>query len=159
MKILALVGTIQLPFTRMLSEIENYYINSTNIEIFAQIGHTPFESSLIQTYDFLKFDELQKLYIDADLIITHAGVGSIMQGLKLNKKMIVCARYSELGEHVDNHQLDILKEFSSKNYIIPWYKEDSIRNIINQIDSYSFKNFVSNKTPILEYLNNYINLK
>lgn len=159
MKILVLVGTIQLPFTRMLSEIENYYINSTNIEIFAQIGHTPFKSSLFQTYDFLKFDELQKLYIDADLIITHAGVGSIMQGLKLNKKMIVCARYSELGEHVDNHQLDILKEFSSKKYIIPWYKEDSITNIINQIDCYSFNIFVSNKKPILEYLNNYINLK
>lgn len=159
MKILVLVGTIQLPFTRMLTEIENYFIQFPNIEIDAQIGHTAFESSFIKTSDFIKFDELQKLYIDADLIITHAGVGSIMQGLKLNKKMIVCARYSELGEHVDNHQLEILKNFSSKNYIIPWFKEDSIGNIISQTDTFPFKDFVSNKKPILEYLINYINIK
>ena len=143
LKILVLVGTIQLPFTRMLTEIENYFIQFPNIAIDAQTGHTPFESSFINTSDFFKFDELNKLYNDADLIITHAGVGSIMQGLKLNKKMIVCARYSELGEHVDNHQLEILRNFSSKNYIIPWFKEDSIENIINQIDIFPFKDLCS----------------
>ena len=158
MKILVLLGTIQLPFFRLLNDIENIVIKNPNkYNVFAQIGHTPFSSKVIDCIDFITLENLSKYYEQADLIITHAGVGSIMQGLKLKKKIIACARYYELGEHVDNHQLEILKDFSSKNYIIPCYKDDVLLEIIDQIDTYSFKNFELNKNPILDYINNYIN--
>src|SRR5690606_13288535 len=52
------------------------------------------------------------------IIITHAGTGSIINGLKLGKIVIAAARLSKFKEHIDNHQLEILEAFSSKKMIL-----------------------------------------
>lgn len=48
--------------------------------------------------------EMNRLMAEADVIITHSGVGSILAALELGKSPVVAVRRGELDEHVDDHQ-------------------------------------------------------
>ena len=54
----------------------------------------------------------------ADYIITHGGVGTITDALKLGKKIIAVPRLSKYKEHVNDHQLQIIENFSEKGFIV-----------------------------------------
>ena len=50
---------------------------------------------------------------EADVVITHAGVGTILQLLEMGKFPIVVARAKSHNEHVDDHQFQIAKKIAS----------------------------------------------
>ena len=50
----------------------------------------------------------------ADLIISHAGAGSIIDLLTSRKKFILFPRLREYNEAIDNHQLELCEAFSKK---------------------------------------------
>ena len=57
--------------------------------------------------DFLSFDELNDHVRQADTVITHAGVGSIMVALSQGKRPVVVPRLQRFGEAVDDHQVQV----------------------------------------------------
>ena len=85
--ILVTLGTQDKNFDRLLKYIDEL-LDKGEIKdnVIAQIGHTTYTSKNMETFDFKSTDELNDLRKKADLIITHAGVGSILDSLKLNKK-------------------------------------------------------------------------
>lgn len=155
--ILILLGTIKLEFTRPLIEIEKLCKKGViNEKIIVQSGFTNYFSQYFEIIPFIKPDLLADLIEDASLVITHAGTGSVLGAIKKNKKVIAVARYQELYEHVDNHQLDLINEFSKKNYLIPWYKEDKLQEIFEKVKNFSPNPYDSNKQKILDYIYNFI---
>ncbi|WP_349393462.1 glycosyltransferase, partial [Clostridium perfringens] len=74
-----------------------------------------------------------------DKVITHGGTGAIIGAIKKNKKVIAIPRNCEFNEHVDNHQYDIVSEFSNMNLIIGIDDLDDIGKSIKKIDSTIFK--------------------
>ena len=64
------------------------------------------------------FDEIEKFEQQADCIITHGGVGSIIGSIERGKKVIAVPRLKQYGEHVNDHQLDIVESFDKLGYII-----------------------------------------
>ena len=63
-------------------------------------------------------DDFDKLMNECDLLITHGGVGSIISGLKKNKKVIAVARLAKYKEHMNDHQKQIVDNFSDAGYIL-----------------------------------------
>ena len=90
------------------------------------------------------------------MLISHGGVGTILEGLKNNKKIIGCARLEKYGEHVNDHQVQLLERFSEDGYII--YAEDlnKFDEYYNRIKDFSPKKYKSNQTNFNTKLNNYI---
>jgi len=85
---------------------------------------------------FLNKDDFDRLYDEASIIITHAGEGSIILGLKKKKKVISIARLIKYNEHIDDHQLDILNVFSSKNYLLAWEDGEKLEDVLNKLDNF-----------------------
>ena len=56
---------------------------------------------------------INKYIENVDLIISHAGTGSIIDCLHLNKPLIVI-----VNKLMDNHQLEIAQQFTKLNYCI-----------------------------------------
>ena len=52
------------------------------------------------------------------VVITHAGAGTLLQCMESNIVPLVMPRRYELHEHLNNHQLEILNEFSKKTYAL-----------------------------------------
>ena len=90
----------------------------------------------------------------ADLIITHGGVGSIITALNHGKKVIAAPRLSKYGEHVNDHQLQIIKCFEQKNYILKqllMMNDDERKKFVESIADNDLVELAKEKgTPVLE---------
>ena len=117
--ILVLLGTQNNDFHRLLDEIErNINLGNIDEEVIVQAGFTKYKSNEMKIFNMMPQAELNELVKKADLIITHAGVGSIEMSLKNNKKVITVPRLKKYGEHVNDHQKDIEGEFIKRGWII-----------------------------------------
>lgn len=139
--ILVTLGTQKQPFTRLLDAIENSKIKD---KIIVQAGHTKYDSKKMQIFDFIDYEEMNKLVDEADLIITHGGTGSIVGPLKKNKKVIACPRLKKYGEHVDDHQIQIVEMFSDVGYILKLDENDDIDKLVKEIKNRKMIKFISN---------------
>ena len=147
--ILVTLGTQKQPFIRLLEQIENSKIQE---EIVVQAGHTKFESKKMKIFDFIDYGEMEKLVEQADLIITHGGTGSIVGPLKKGKKVIACARLKKYGEHVDDHQEQIVNTFSEVGYILKLEENENLDSLVKQIKKQKMKVFHSNTENFIKQL-------
>lgn len=155
--ILVLLGTFVTPFERPLIEIEKLCEAGTiTEEVIVQSGHTNMTSQYMVMRPFIDPNELTELCGSARIVISHAGAASLIGAIQLGKKVITIARLSKYGEHVDDHQLEILEKFATLNYILPWRENVALDSLLNEIDDFTPTAFVSNKPMIMNYLTDYI---
>ena len=81
-------------------------------------------------------------------MITHAGVGSILNGITNNKKVIAVPRLKEYKEHNNNHQIEIAKEFSKEEYIIYCDNLNKLGEYIKQANDFNPKKLKHNNKII-----------
>lgn len=155
--ILVLLGTFKINFSRPLFAIEKAAIEyHYDQAVIVQAGHTAFKSDVLNIRTFIDSDELNNLYQEAEIIVTHAGVGSILKAFKMKKKIIAIPRLYKYHEHVDDHQLDILEEFAKHNYLIPWNEHDNFNELVERAKNFTPVPYASNKQDLEQYLINYI---
>lgn len=155
--ILVLLGTQNNSFFRLLDKIEDCINNKLiNEEVIVQAGYTSYTSNNMKILDFISEIELNKLVKKADLIITHGGVGSIINSLKLNKKVIAVSRLSKYNEHVNDHQTQIVKSFNDQGYIIGLDDVNLLDTSLKNINNFIPKKYISNTENILKIISNYI---
>ena len=115
--ILVTLGTDEHPFERALDAVDRL---RPAHELVVQHGHTPPRDWEGATwFDFVPFDELRSLMSDADAIVSHAGVGSIMTVVSLGRRPVVITRLAAHGEHVDDHQLQIVAKLAARGFVVP----------------------------------------
>ena len=155
--ILVLLGTQNNQFTRLLQEIEKCIDNGTiNQRVVVQAGFTKFESSKMNIFDLKPREVVENLADEAEFIITHGGVGSILMAIKKNKKVIAVPRLSEFNEHVNDHQRQIVEIFNDKGYIIGVQNIEDLSEAIKQIDEFKPKPYSGDNSKMLNIIENYI---
>ena len=144
--ILVLLGTQNNDFHRLLNEIEKNIIDG-NIkdEVVVQAGFTKYKSCNMSLFEMVTKDRLNELVKNADLIITHAGLGSIEMSLEQGKKVIAVPRLKKYGEHVNDHQKDIAKEFNKKGWIIGLEDVSDLKEGLERAKSFVPKKYITPK--------------
>ena len=155
--ILVLLGTQHNEFTRLLQEIDEC-IKSKKIdeEVIVQAGFTKYESKKMRIFDMIPKIDLDEFVERADLVITHGGVGSIIMALNKNKKVIAVPRLHEYGEHVNDHQRQIIKVFSEKGYLIGVQNVEDLPEALKDIKTFVPKKYENNNHEMLNYIENFI---
>ncbi|MCY8231397.1 PssE/Cps14G family polysaccharide biosynthesis glycosyltransferase [Priestia endophytica] len=155
--ILVVLGTHELPFTRLLEAVEEAIeAGLIQEDVIVQVGHTPFNSKHMKLIDFTSYDEMDRLYDEARVIITHGGTGSITSGLKKGKTLIAAPRLIKYGEHNDDHQLEIVNQFSRTGHLIPWTDEDNFEEVLQRAAHFTPQPFYSGKNNILSLIESFI---
>ena len=153
--ILVTLGTQDKQFTRLLTSVENAIQKGLiNEPVIVQAGHTKYQSSLMQIFDFVTPTEMDKFIKESSYIIMHGGVGSIFNALNYNKKIIAVARLKEYGEHENNHQLQIINEFSKLGFLIDGTKD--LNKAIKKIPEFKPNKYQSNNANFVEMITTYI---
>ena len=117
--ILVLLGTQNNSFHRLLEKMDELIEKKVIDEkVLVQSGYTKYESKNMRVFDLIPQEELDRYQEQADLIITHGGVGSIISSIKKDKKVIAVPRLHKYQEHVNDHQKQIVEAFDRKGYII-----------------------------------------
>ena len=149
--ILVTLGTQDKPFTRLLDALVRLKtVHHLEDVIVVQAGFTPYSSDVIEIKDYYSQIELDQLRKKADLIITHAGVGSILDCLKLNKKVIGVARLEKYGEHANDHQYELLDAFSEAGYILRCDDLDDLYNVILSVRSFNPQPYPFDNSKVLK---------
>ncbi|WP_159723674.1 PssE/Cps14G family polysaccharide biosynthesis glycosyltransferase [Enterococcus sp. CSURQ0835] len=153
------LGSQRFQFNRLLKYIDEL-VDSDGIEeeVFAQVGYSDYIPKNYSFEQFLDRDEFKINIEKANIIITHAGTGAIITGLKNKKNVIAVPRLAMYGEHIDDHQLQIVDNFTKKNYIMSAQNAESIReSIILVKKGVTREKFKSNNLFFLRSLEKLIN--
>ena len=155
--ILVMLGTQNNSFYRLLEEIDKLIKDGQIKEkVVVQAGYTKYESTNMKIFDFISSDELDKLEQQADCIITHGGVGSIIGSIEKNKKVIAVPRLKQYGEHVNDHQLDIVQSFDKLGYIIGITDISQLGDALQQIETFEPKKYIQNTGNIISIVQDFI---
>ncbi|SHK16865.1 UDP-N-acetylglucosamine transferase subunit ALG13 [Clostridium cavendishii DSM 21758] len=151
------VGSQKFQFNRLLKEIDKL-IEEEKIteEVFAQIGYSTYEPKNYKYSRFLNNQQFRDIMAGCDKVITHGGTGSIISAISNDKKVIAVARLSKYDEHVDNHQLDIINQFTESNYILGMEELDNIDMILKEIEKIQFDKYISNTKNIINIIEDFI---
>ncbi len=155
--ILVMLGTQNNSFHRLLEEIEKL-IKSGKIKekVIVQAGYTKYQSSNMEIFNLIPQKQLEEYQKEANLIITHGGVGSIISSLKMGKKVIAVPRLHQYGEHVNDHQKQIVKTFDEEGYIIGINEVSELEKAIEKILNFKPKKYEANNKKMLSIIENFI---
>lgn len=107
--ILVTVGT-QLPFDRLIRTVDEWAVDK-GLDIFAQVGDGQYRPLHISWERSLPPDDFRQRLLRADLVVAHAGMGSILTALEHGKPIVVLPRRAALHEHRNDHQVATTEHF------------------------------------------------
>jgi UDP-N-acetylglucosamine transferase subunit ALG13 len=108
------VGTNETPFDRLVQACEPLAREEV---VVVQRGSSAFEPAGVTCVDFLPFEELVQHVRRARVVVTHAGVGSVIVALANGKRPVVVPRLRRFGEAVDDHQLALGRRFEQEGLV------------------------------------------
>ena len=113
----------------------------------AQIGHSSFQSPLMQTYQWASATEFDHAVSDCDIFISHAGMGNILLAAKYNTPIIIMPRRMDQGEHINDHQLSTVEALKGRPFMHSASDSTELEQaIIDILDSSADS---SNSSPVL----------
>ncbi len=151
------LGTQDKSFSRLLKAIDKEIEKGTiKDKVVVQAGLTKYKSKNMEIFDLIPADKFDQYIEKSDLVITHGGAGSILTALKKNKKVIAAARLSKYKEHTNDHQIQIVKEFSDEGYILELNDFNKLGKLIEKSKKFKPKKFMSNTKNMIKLLEDYI---
>ena len=151
------LGTQDKTFKRLLDAINEEIKKGTIKEkVVVQAGFTKYDSPNMEVFDLLDKDDFDKYIKECDLLITHGGVGSILTGLKNNKKVIAAPRLAKYNEHMNDHQKEIIEKFTEAGYILAYNEGDDLGKIIKKIKTFKPNKYVSNTNNMIKIIKEFI---
>ncbi|RLD98861.1 MAG: hypothetical protein DRI92_03255 [Aquificota bacterium] len=128
------VGTEKFPFNRLIKAVD-LAVGEGRIRdrVFIQMGNSSYVPQFVEYRDFLEFEEMMGMIRRADVVVSHAGIGSFLLCLHLGKVPILFPRRAHLGEHLDDHQMDFVKGVEKLGRALVAYDE---KELLQEIERY-----------------------
>lgn len=151
------LGSQKFQFNRLLKAVDEQVADGKIKEpIFAQIGASDYKPQKYKYKNFLNRDEFADEMEKADIVITHGGTGAIIGAVKKGKKVIAVPRLKKYGEHVDDHQLQLIGQFKELDLICECQDCNEIWKSIETVKKTEYKSYQSNTQTIIDSIESYI---
>ena len=108
------VGTHQQPFDRLLDGLAGLPAG----ELVVQHGYGAAPGGVARAAPFMSYLEMVRCFEEAERVVTHAGVGSILSARRAGHVPVVVPRLRRHGEHVDDHQLELVRGLAATGHVI-----------------------------------------
>jgi UDP-N-acetylglucosamine--N-acetylmuramyl-(pentapeptide) pyrophosphoryl-undecaprenol N-acetylglucosamine transferase len=106
-RVFVTVGTYEYPFQRLFRRVEQ--IVPADWTIVWQLGHAAgYVPARGEIHAFLPYEQMIDEMRGADIVITHAGIGSVLSAVQAGRLPTVVPRRVAHGEIADDHQLEVL---------------------------------------------------
>jgi len=116
------VGTWRGGYDRLVQAVDELKKHSIiSEEVVAQTGYGSYIPKCLEVVEFCSPAEFRDLVSQATLIVSHAGMGTIIEAVKLGKPMIAVPRQPSLGEVDNEHQFTTARQLESEGKILVAY--------------------------------------
>lgn len=150
------LGTQDKEFTRLLKILDKEIQKGLIKDVVVQAGFTKYKSKRMKIFDYVSKEDFNKYMSECDLLITHAGVGSIFTALKYNKKVMAMPRLSKYHEHTNDHQKDIIKEFTKQGYILSFNNSKEFEREYKKLKEFKPNKYKSNTENMIKLISDFI---
>ena len=154
------VGT-QLPFDRLVKAVEKWAFETQTHDVFAQTGASNYQPSAISSLKFLGVDEFDERVAAAELLISHAGMGSIITAMEMSKPIVVMPRLAKFGEHRNDHQMATVSKFSKLSNVFVAESEAHLPEAIDaalSVNSITIESELASRKALISSISNFIGL-
>jgi UDP-N-acetylglucosamine transferase subunit ALG13 len=131
--ILVTVGT-DLPFDRMVKVIDSWAKENGREDVFAQIGEGGWVPEYIRHAEFLQPAEFSEYFNSSKVIVSHAGMGTILSALFHGKPILVMPKLAKLGEHRNEHQTATAIRMKDLGNVNVAFDEEELRYHLDHLE-------------------------
>lgn len=151
------VGSQKFQFNRLLRAVDAL-VSSGAVEggAFAQTGACTYIPESFPSEAFLDRDRFGELMDASDVVVTHGGTGAIIGAVKRGKRVVAVPRLARFGEHVDDHQVEIIRQFADMGLIEPCYDTEGLPVAYARALAGEYRAYRSNTQEFIEDLESYI---
>jgi glycosyltransferase involved in cell wall biosynthesis/UDP-N-acetylglucosamine transferase subunit ALG13 len=135
-KIFVTAGLEKYQFNRLFlcvdSLIERGLVDPQSL--ICQKGKSSYVPKRYSAFDYISFEDMITNIVKADIVISHAGIGTLILCLDLGKIPIIFPRQSQHKEHLDNHQTEFCKDIGTFRKALIAYDETHLAEAISKYD-------------------------
>ena len=104
-----------MPFRRLVQAVDEWARANPSVEVMAQVGVDPsFRPAALTAFASVTPAKYAELVQSCELVVAHAGMGSVLTALEHGKPMILMPRRGHLQETRNDHQSATLRWLGRK---------------------------------------------
>lgn len=150
------VGSQKFPFDRLIRKVDRMVREGViEDEVFIQTGTSQYIPACPHQA-FCGQERFAELMASCTVLITHGGAGTMVDAVKLGKKVVAVPRLARYGEHVDDHQLELTARLHEMNLLCACPDVEQLPEALRNLSSRRFESFHSNTEAFLTSLDSYI---
>ena len=122
------VGNATQGFRRLLDAVDRFAGGGLfgDDEVFIQSGNNPgFRPVYCKHEAFVSRDDFNRKIQAAGIVVCHGGA-TLFEVIKSGKTPVVMPRRKKYGEHIDDHQFELVQALVDEGRVIPCYEPDEL---------------------------------
>jgi UDP-N-acetylglucosamine transferase subunit ALG13 len=123
----------QLPFDRLVQALDDV-APLLRREVFGQIGQSGYTPLNMAWSVFLTPPEFDAKFRAATVVVSHAGIGTILSAQKYRKPLVIVPRLARYGEHRNDHQLATANQVRDKKGVYVTDDVDALPGLLSRTD-------------------------
>jgi UDP-N-acetylglucosamine transferase subunit ALG13 len=124
LRVAVALGTMPFSFRRLLDRLAAILPADAEVVLW-QTGLTPLDGLAVHGLASVAPDDLAAAFAAADVVVSHAGVGSALEALDAGRRPLLVPRRARFREHVDDHQAQVAHELERRGLAL-WREADRI---------------------------------
>jgi len=138
----------QMPFDRLIRRVDAWAGQRSRSDVFAQIGGSDLRPRNIEWTTFLDPLDCRRRVAEADVIITHAGMGTILTALEFGKPILVMPRRADLRETRNDHQFGTSRALAKAGCVSVAWNEDELTAALARLEQLPAPRRVASHAPL-----------
>ena len=128
-----------MPFDRLIEAVDRWAMERSRTDVFAQIGQSNLRPRALQAVASLTPAEFRDRVRQADLLVSHAGMGTILTALQYSKPIVILPRRGSLQETRNDHQVATAEKFRTLDWLEVALDESELLQCLDRLDGAASK--------------------
>lgn len=129
------VGSLY-PFDRLIEACDRIAAAQPEVDWVAQIHEGEYEPAHMRFERFMDKATFDAAMADAEVLVAHAGMGTINGALAIGKPLLVVPRLKSLGEHVNDHQVAGAELFRAGGHVLVADDAEDIGAMLDELRAF-----------------------
>lgn len=148
----------QMPFDRLVQTVDAWAAQVPEADVFAQTGQSGYQPRHMRWVESLDPVQFRQHVLDAELVITHAGMGTMITAMEFSRRLLVMPRRGDLLETRNDHQFGTARAFQSRCGVAVAWDEQELLSILQRQDTLIEPKRIASHASfeLLQFLRSYI---
>lgn len=123
----------QMPFDRLINGVAAWAAKQSKTpEVFAQVGESQLSPVGLRTVSALSPEAFRNSVSQAEVIVAHAGMGSVLTAMEFGKPLVVLPRKGALRETRNDHQIATANWLAGKKGVFVAQEDEDLPAAIDR---------------------------